>query len=265
LIGKDVSGNNESTVNFVEAKSRFQHAVKKLVQVLCSFGPLVLVMDDTHWIQQSCLNLLANLLDHQGSTQMMLVAAHRNNEVDDGHVCVRSAQQWRDLHLTFADIQLKNLQESDASSLLQCLLSVETNEVQQRAAVVHKKTVGNPFHVKEFLISLQSSDLMAHNDASCEWCYNIKELTEMADATNNVVGLLAIKLHKLDQTVQSMPPKIASLGSTFPSAVAQIVVHQGLSGSVKSRNSTEILLLLIKEGLLVECRRGWFKWEHIKL
>ena len=270
----DTSPGRNNSDNYLEVRHRFQYAFKQFVQLLCSFGPLVLVLDDVQWIDQSSLDLISCLLTElEEDTPLMLITTYRDNDVDDGHIFAKAVQQLKELtinpNLAFADIHLGSLTEDNVCGLLQSLLASEKSKIQDLASCVHSKTAGNPFYIKQFLLSLQSDGLLTRSLASNSWSYNIKELKVAATATDNVVSLLTEKLQKLSPIMRSMLPRIAFLGASFSFKSAQIVLdHHASSYDIPGGNAqicASMLSVLIQEGLLVDCGHGWCKWEHDKV
>ena len=112
--------------------------------------------------------------------------------------------------------------------LLEELLSSNgDNEMWLLAECVHRKTGGNPFYVKQFLLSLQSDGLLAyHPNANTQgrWIFNVAKLTEAAEVTENVLALLTEKLRELPDDLRTMVPRIACLGTAFSASSAEVLI-----------------------------------------
>ena len=51
-----------SNIKYLEVQHRFQYAFQRFIQLVGSFGPLVLLLDDVQWIDQASLDLMTYLL-----------------------------------------------------------------------------------------------------------------------------------------------------------------------------------------------------------
>lgn len=70
--------------------------------------------------------------------------------------------------------------------------------------LVHRKTLGNPYFVVQFLESLHSKELLKYNYNSVRWEWDINEIAEVTDVSENVVDILRTRIEK-------MPPQVKRL------------------------------------------------------
>jgi len=141
----------------------------------------------------------------------------------------------------------------------------ESHNHEALASLVHQKTAGNPFYVKQFLLSLEHDGLLWYSSSHQEWQYQLEELRQAAKATDNVVELLTEKLQSMPPLIQSILPRLALLGSSFPAISIQIIVRS-LCNKTSGITEGELVSTIVNEGILVEFGRGgWYKWEHDKV
>ncbi|VTP63337.1 Predicted ATPase [Leclercia adecarboxylata] len=63
----------------IDTRARFSHMVLALVKAFASAGcPLVLLLDDIHWIDAASLQILEYLLIHASTVPLLMVVAHRD-------------------------------------------------------------------------------------------------------------------------------------------------------------------------------------------
>ena len=63
-----------------DAKKRFIYVFVKFIKATCSVGPpIVLVLEDLHWLDLDSSNLLSSLLIDQSNKIFMFIGAYREN------------------------------------------------------------------------------------------------------------------------------------------------------------------------------------------
>jgi predicted ATPase len=269
-----IVGTNGSTlrnnINYMEAKHRFQHAFQSFMRLISALVPLVVVVEDLHWVDQASLDLIESLItDSETETSIMLILTYRDNEVDDNHIFRKAIdslkeQHGGESHMNITEINVQDLKVDDVSSILQLRLGYEKEEAQPLAECVHSKTGGNPFYVKQFLLSLQANQLLTFNPESLRWQCNVSEIWSAARATDNVGALLSEKLKKLPSMIRAILPRVACLGPRFATATAQLVLNGLVSqdGDENTDSVEDILQNCQREGLLIYCGQATWIWEH---
>jgi predicted ATPase len=178
IVGADpVSSISE--VNYLEVKQAFQHAFRRFMRLVASFGPVVLMLDDLQWVDGASMELIESLITDDKNRSLMIIGSYRDNEVDENHIlttAVENVKSLNDSEITITDIIVGNFAEEDINKLLQSLISSPEDKTQQLAELVHRKTIGNAFYVKQFLLSLQQKDLLTFNFGSMKWYWNIEKI-----------------------------------------------------------------------------------------
>jgi hypothetical protein len=118
---------------------RLYEGTASVVNALCRTAPLLVVIDDLHWADQSTLSLLRHLVRHPEATALVL-AAYRDHEVAPDHPLVAVvADLQRDELVTH--LPLGRLDRSEVSILL-----AERGAI---AGEVFELTGGNPFFIRQ--------------------------------------------------------------------------------------------------------------------
>lgn len=73
------------SISYPESKQAFCFAFHRLLGILASFAPLVIVMDDLHWADQASMDLVEFLLADDRTPGLMLIGTYRDDEVNEGH------------------------------------------------------------------------------------------------------------------------------------------------------------------------------------
>jgi predicted ATPase len=94
---------------------RLHHAIGALIAELAEQQPVVLVLDDLHWVDAASLELVAHLLRRPPTGPVLLLLAYRSNQAPR-ELLVALAAAAREGSLT--QIELATLGESEAEELL---------------------------------------------------------------------------------------------------------------------------------------------------
>ncbi len=116
--------------------------------------PMLLVLEDVHWADQTSLELVHHLAHRVISLKMLVVATFRSDELHSSHPLRRLLGALaRDR--VGAEIRLDPLSRDQTTEMLRCILGVEPD--MDLTASIWKRSEGNPFFVEE-LISVLSEN-----------------------------------------------------------------------------------------------------------
>ena len=133
-------------------------------------------------------------------------------------------------------------------------LRVEPEEAAPLAETIQKKTGGNPFFVRRFLGYLHAAGLLVYDPQTGRWSWDIARV-EVAEATANVVALLARSIAMLPAREQDVLQTAACLGNEF--GLGELA---GVRGEALDEVSTA-LWGPVREGLIVPVPSGpRFSW-----
>lgn len=115
--------------------------------------PLVLVIEDIHWCDESSLEFLQYFLRHSTSFPWLVLLTYRSDEVDPilGNWL---AQQDRERRAQ--ECSLKRLSRCDVEAMLSAIFDLPPTTRSELLNALYPLTEGNPFFVEEVLTSLQA-------------------------------------------------------------------------------------------------------------
>jgi DNA-binding SARP family transcriptional activator len=116
--------------------------------ILAHAGPLLLVADDLHWADRETLQFLHYLLRAHPQAPLLVVAAARREELDQGHPLHDLLSGLRALDRV-AEVEVGRLSGEETAALAERLLRHPLGEV--RAERLYAETEGNPLFVVEAL------------------------------------------------------------------------------------------------------------------
>ena len=127
-------------------------------------APLLVVLDDLHWVDRSSLFLLKHLVTTGDNRRLLVLASYRDTDLSAEHPLTAVLA---DLHRVpgVERLALAGLSDRD---LIEMMESVAGQEIDENgvslAQLVRRETDGNPFFVIELLRYLAESDAISEGD-----------------------------------------------------------------------------------------------------
>jgi predicted ATPase/signal transduction histidine kinase/DNA-binding response OmpR family regulator len=198
-----------------ESQNRFHLVFKDFVKVFAGDShPLVLFADDLQWADMPSLNLLALLMADPDIRYLFIIGAYRDNEVDAGHPLLTALDSIRSEGKEIRTLHVSPLELTDLNCLIEETMQCRQDTALTLSNLIHKKTGGNPFFVREFLLSLYREKLLDFDPAEGFWKWNLEQIGN-AGITDNVAALMAKTIRTLPAQTQEILKRAACLGNTF--------------------------------------------------
>ncbi|CAB9517006.1 expressed unknown protein [Seminavis robusta] len=200
--------------------ARFVAAFCLFLRAIASQKPVVLLLDDVQWIDESSLDILTALVtcSHGQTAQqnLLVVGTCRGNEVGKHDVLSIRLREIDDNETaTITDIQVHSLTQSAVACLLADVLGLYYSEVLPLAEIVTGHTGGNALFVKLCLQGLVDDGVLYQELGKWKWDEAALVLALPTSSAILIVPLLAKKLRQLPADVGVLVKTIACLGSTF--------------------------------------------------
>ena len=230
----------------LEEQLRFQTVIREFLGIFATpEHPLVLFLDDVHWIDPATISVVEHLLTSAESQYLMIVEAYRNGEVGKSHPLAKSLRGLRQ-RAKVNEIELRPLDARSLNKLTADTLRANEADTSALTAVIFDRTNGNPFFFKQYLDALHRDGVLSFDPELSAWKWDVEELRgrEFAD---NAVALMVEKLKFLPHETQQLLQFAACLGNKFdmshlslvtgrtphylvrwlyPAVDTQIIVHQ---------------------------------------
>jgi DNA-binding NarL/FixJ family response regulator len=129
-------------------------AVQQALSELATMSPLLLVVEDVHWADQSTRELLTFLLIRPTSRPFALVVSYRSDDLNRRHPLRAVLAEWHRLS-TLTRVHVERLGETDIRAMISHLQPVPLPEREVRRIVARAE--GNPFFAEE-LVSAAGDD-----------------------------------------------------------------------------------------------------------
>jgi histidine kinase len=198
-----------------EAQNRFNGVFKNFIRVFAQpEHPLAIFIDDLQWADIPSLKLLEVLLGDPSSGHLFVVGAYRDNEVYEGHPLLDATTAIEAGAGALGTITLAPLSKETVTALVADTLRAPAVDAVAVGGLIHQKTGGNPFFVKELLRSLYRDGIIEFDRGAGRWTCDEGALSQVA-LTDNVVELVAGKLQTLPATTIAMLQHAACVGGRF--------------------------------------------------
>lgn len=197
-------------------RDRLFEAVSQFVTNISKLAPLLVVLDDLQWADQSSL-LLFNYVTH-GFYQhpLMFVGAYRDIEVEEKHPLFSILTDLNRERL-LQSARLKRLSIDEVTEMIKHIL-LQDNIPREFCKLVYEKTRGNPFFVEEVLASLLEDGIVYPYGVE----YRFKEVSEI-DFPETVRSVLQTRLSRLDEESKNVLMMASFLGNDFNIKILSLV------------------------------------------
>jgi predicted ATPase/signal transduction histidine kinase len=225
-----------------EAEKRLRMVLRQFV---CAFAdrehPLVVFLDDLQWADGPSLNLLGDLIASPDTRHLLLVGAHRDNELGQSHPLGQALDRLRAGGGAVRDIVVGPLPQDELARLIADTVHRPPAEVAPLARLVRAKTGGNPFFAIHFLTALHRKELIAFDHREGRWSWDMTRIRAERH-TDNVVDLMVGKLRELPPETQRALTVAACIGAIVDAQTMAAVL--GLDAEPVLRAALEADLLL---------------------
>ena len=134
------------------ARYRQFDAVATWLDQVCEVGEVMLILDDLHWAALPSLLMLRHLVRHDPSMPLLVVATYRDTELNDSDPLAELLADLRREH-GIERLELSGLSEDDIGRLVRSA-GQRLGGAPPDAGTILRQTGGNPFFVREVLLSL---------------------------------------------------------------------------------------------------------------
>jgi len=182
-------------------------AIRNLFVRLSQEKPLVLAMEDLHWIDKTSEDFTNYLIRWLGKTRIMLILLYRPEYT----------HQWGSKSY-YTKIGLNQLGISSSTELVRAVL--EDGEVAPEIGkLVLDRTSGNPLFIEEFTHSLlESGSIHKHKKK-----YILKRDARDIEVPDTIQGLIAARIDRLDENIKRTMQVASVIGRDFAYRILQTI------------------------------------------
>ncbi|HMQ31729.1 MAG TPA: AAA family ATPase [Chloroflexaceae bacterium] len=179
--------------------------------------PVLLVVEDLHWCDESSLDFLLYLLRHPPAQPLLLVATLRSDEV--GPRLGRWLAQLERERLVH-EVPLAPLDRDEVAAMIRAIFALSRPVRPETLDAVYRLTEGNPFFVEELLKSLIVAGDIFYADGG--WDRKPMEALRIPRSLNDAVTQRVVQLSEDARRVLTLG---AVIGRRFDFALVQRLAH----------------------------------------
>jgi len=226
-------------INPEHERNRLFEAVSQFITNISKETPLLVMLDDLQWADQSSLLLLHYLARSIYKESLLLVGAYRDTYIDEKHPLspvLTELNRERLLH----SIPLKRMSFDHVSKMIKRTLGQDDVPIEF-CRLVYEKTRGNPFFVEEVITSLKEEQVIyRHED---KW--KIKEVSKI-EFPKTVKSVIKNRISRLDGECQRVLTMASFVGKDFTfEALSEVT-------GVEEDELLELMEKILKTGLIEE-------------
>jgi len=177
--------------------------IQRLVQAMSERSPLIILVDDLHWIDSSSDVLIARLVDAVKNSRTLLLLNFRPEYYRD----------WM-TRSTYRNLPLKALDSEDSRELLDNFLGHDPS-VKDLAPKLVDRALGNPFFIEELVRSL----VEAGNLAGQPGAYRLVKSVKTQALPRTVQTVLAARIDRLGEFPKQVLQTASVIGQEFEEVI----------------------------------------------
>ncbi|MDD1444412.1 AAA family ATPase, partial [Dolichospermum sp. ST_sed3] len=199
-------------LNVNQLENRINFLVLRLIQEIASpEHPLVLFIDDLQWADTSSWKSFENLLSGNTIGYFMVIFTNRFQKTDDTQNLSEKFNNLITLKGDSHKIVLGNLTSEEVLTFLND--SMVTNDPEALSQIIFNKTIGNPYFIHKFIITLQHQKIIKFIPELRKWVWDPDKIStvQMAD---NVIAYMNEKVKNLPINVLKTLMVASCVGNT---------------------------------------------------
>jgi class 3 adenylate cyclase/tetratricopeptide (TPR) repeat protein len=212
--------------------------MRQLFEQLARRRPVVLLLEDWHWADQSSIELAEHLLPLADSTALLAFFATRPDPEGPAARIRQFAARPADSLLR--EIVLAPLSEQLSATMVSNLVGSAELPAALREQIL-RRTEGNPFFIEEVIRSLVTEGVLVRSARDESW--QVVKQVEHVNLPDTVQGLILARIDRLDEEVKQALKLASVIGRSFFNRVLEVIssTPQALEASVAELEHAELI------------------------
>lgn len=222
-----------------QERDRLFEAVSQFMINLSKETPLLIILDDLQWTDQSSLLLLHYLARGVYREPLLLLGAYRDTDIDERHPLSPVLTELNRERL-LQPAQLKRMSLNDVLEMIKQILN-QDDIPREFCELVYEKTRGNPFFVEEVIKSLKEEEVLFREENR----WKFKEVSRI-EFPKTVKSVIKARISRLDEDCQNILTLASFVGNDFSfEAICGVT-------NIEENKLLELMEKLLKTGLVKE-------------
>lgn len=202
------------------------NAYRDFVERSCRMAPIVVVLEDLHWADDSSLQLLMHLAPAMASWPLLVVGTYRDVELDVSRPFAKVLETLVRQRLA-TRVTLRRLPAEGVSDLLSAM-SGGLAAPPSLSRIVFNETEGNPFFVEEVFQHLKEEGRLF--DEHGQWRTDMR--VETLDVPEGVRLVIGRRLERLSEQARRVLTTAAVIGRSFSLPLLELLEGAGREDDV---------------------------------
>ncbi|NTU65013.1 MAG: AAA family ATPase, partial [Chloroflexi bacterium] len=224
FLGLPLSEAMQEKVRYLNAEAlqrRTFIAIRTLIEMQAKTAPVVLVIDDIHWMDQASLDLLEYLLPLTDAAPIMWLLLYRA-ERTKGCWKIRE-RAARDFPHCATEIMLDRLSQAETQELLSNLIRL-TQWPQNVQGLILRRVEGNPLYLEEVLRTFIENGALLREGGG----WQVRDDLAEVKVPDTLQGVMMARLDRLEEPPRQTAQVAAVVGRSFPYTVLSHVIDPEL-------------------------------------
>ena len=213
VLALDLSPEHEERVKYLDGQGLRRQVftcTRQLFERLSQRQPVVLMLEDWHWADQSSVGLAEHLLPLTQTAALFVFYTTRGDPEDARLQILRSAADNPEVR--FQEIPLAPLTDEQSALLLANLLGNFQLPVKLQEQIL-QKTEGNPFYIEEVIRSLVTDGVLIPGTRGQRWALG-QDVDKMI-IPETIQALLLARIDRLEDEVKQVLKLASVIGRHF--------------------------------------------------
>ncbi len=220
LLEIPLSEKEEQRIHRLSAKdlrNQYLYVTRTLLKSAAREQPVIIVLEDLHWADDSSTDLMVELLSLTASAPILFCLVSRFDRDSSGWRLVTAAREAMGPRLT--ELILGNLNDYDSQSLVNQLIDVDELPDVIKGMILGKSE-GNPYFIEELVRMMINEGVLTQVNE--RWMVSPK--IDPKKIPDSLQGLLSARIDRLPVDARLTLRMASVIGRTFPERVIEQVL-----------------------------------------
>jgi class 3 adenylate cyclase len=220
-------------------------AASDLLDRAAEESPVLVVLDDLHWADESSLLLLRHLVRHRGEARVLLVGTYRDTDLTRTHPLAAALADLR-REEGVQRVDLTGLDQAEVVDFLARAAGGDTGgeDVADLARLVWSETEGNPFFISEILAHLVESGALVQREGRWHGDQGLIDQIGLPEGIREVVGR---RLVEFSDPANEILRTAAVVGPTFDASVVAVALDGDVDDVVAALDDAVARRLVVED------------------
>jgi class 3 adenylate cyclase/tetratricopeptide (TPR) repeat protein len=256
----------DSNLTESEKKLMIFNALKVLLAAESQHKPIVLVLDDIHWVDELSIELLLFLIGSLSQYRILFVCIYRpprEDEEDTRHIKKLEnelSHSRSTASIEYTKIALTPLSSNDSQKLLEAILAIEHLPSELKRLILDKAS-GNPLYLEEVIRTIIDDKAIEYRNE--RWVV-VKEV-ENIRISGTIQDIIMSRIDSLEEETKNILQCASVIGRSFEYNILSYLVTEDMTSTIPQLPERFVSpkMLEIQESISVPQNRNYFLDQHL--